>query len=78
MLRQSIPPHQQSFESCSNKENDQVNMDRALLLDIIQENHLLYHMEKRDRPNNIIRVLVELHHLGGNVSIQNISYLSVV
>lgn len=44
-----------------------LELNRSLLLDIIQENHLLYHMEKRDRPNNIIRVLVELYHLGGKV-----------
>lgn len=68
MLRQSIPPpHQQPLESSSSSDKDDLNISRALLLDIIQENHLLYHMEKRDRPNNIIRVLVELHQLGGNI-----------
>lgn len=65
MLRQSIPPHQQPLESSSSSDEDDLNISRDLLLDIIQENHLLYHMEKRDRPNNIIRVLVELHQLGG-------------
>lgn len=64
MLRQSTPPQQQAFGSSSDSRND-LNLSRCLLLDIVQENHLLYHMEKRDRPNNIIRILVELHQLGG-------------
>jgi hypothetical protein len=42
-----------------------LELNRSLLLDIVHENHLLYHMEKRDQPNNIIRVLVELYKLGG-------------
>lgn len=64
MLRQSLPPHQQAFESSSDSHED-IQLNRRLLLDIVQENHLLYHMEKRDRPNNMIRILVELHQLGG-------------
>lgn len=74
MLRQSIPPHQQPLKSSSSSDEDDSNISRDLLLDIIQENHLLYHMEKRDRPNNIIRVLVELHQLGGNLSYKNLFY----
>jgi hypothetical protein len=38
---------------------------RTLLLDAVHENHLLYEMEKRDRPNNTIRLLVSLHELEG-------------
>ncbi|KAI8885882.1 hypothetical protein K501DRAFT_214813 [Backusella circina FSU 941] len=36
---------------------------RTLLLDAVHENHFLYEMEKRDRPNNAIRLLVSLHEL---------------
>jgi hypothetical protein len=64
MLRQSLP-HQQAFESSSLNDN-KIAINRSLLLDIVHEIHLLYNMETRDRPNNIIRVLVELHKLGGN------------
>ena len=63
MLRQSIPP--QPAEATVNQNID-LCINRELLLRIVQETHLLYHMEKRDRPNNMIRVLVELHQLGGN------------
>ncbi|KAI8082051.1 hypothetical protein BDF21DRAFT_462148 [Thamnidium elegans] len=75
MLRQSIPPHQQPLKSSSSSsDNDDLNISRALLLDIIQENHSLYHMEKRDRPNNIIRVLVELHQLGATQEQLSLAY----
>jgi hypothetical protein len=66
MLRQSLP-QQQTFESSSssNDNKNMIDINRSLLLDIVQEIHLLYNMEIRDRPNNIVRVLVELHKLGG-------------
>lgn len=73
MLRQSIP-HQQAFESSSDR-HPELQLSRCLLLDIVQENHLLYHMEKRDRPNNMIRILVELHQLGGKLHIHTLLYL---
>lgn len=66
MLRQSFP--QDFFKFKNTNSNDNCNViDRSLLLDIVHENHLLYYMEKRDRPNNLIRLLVELHKLGGTV-----------
>lgn len=68
MLRQSIPPLQpfDGFTPTESNNNDNnSNVNRAVLLELIQENHLLYHMEARDRPNNMIRLLVELHRLGG-------------
>ncbi|KAI7889807.1 uncharacterized protein EV154DRAFT_270223 [Mucor mucedo] len=73
MLRQSIPPHQQAFESSSDSHED-LQLNRSLLLDIVQENHLLYHMEKRDRPNNMIRILVELHQLGASQEQLTLAY----
>ncbi|GAN04783.1 hypothetical protein MAM1_0073c04248 [Mucor ambiguus] len=60
MLRQSVAQQQVPFSSLEYIQ-DNVSIDRSLLLDIVHENHLLYHMEKRDRPNNIVRVLVNLH-----------------
>lgn len=67
MLRQSLL-QQSPFESSSslNANKNIISIDRSLLLDIVHELHLLYNMETRDRPNNIVRVLVELHKLGGN------------
>lgn len=64
MLRQSIPPLQ-PFDNFTATKSNNNNVNRAVLLDLIQENHLLYSMEARDRPNNMIRILVELHRLGG-------------
>ncbi|KAK4509190.1 Sister chromatid cohesion protein 2 [Mucor velutinosus] len=60
MLRQSVAQQQAPFSSLEYIQ-DNVSIDRSLLLDIVHENHLLYHMEQRDRPNNIVRVLVNLH-----------------
>jgi hypothetical protein len=64
MLRQSLAQQQAPFSSLEFIQ-DNLSIDRTLLLDIVHENHLLYHMEKRDRPNNIIRVLVNLHKFHG-------------
>lgn len=64
MLRQSVAQRQAPFLSLEYIQ-DNVSIDRSLLLDIVHENHLLYHMEKRDRPNNIVRVLVNLHKFKG-------------
>lgn len=64
MLRQSLAQQQAPFSSLEFIQ-DNLSIDRSLLLDIVHENHLLYHMEKRDRPNNIIRVLVNLHKFQG-------------
>ncbi|CEP14785.1 hypothetical protein [Parasitella parasitica] len=60
MLRQTIAQKQTPLSSLEYIQEN-LSIDRSLLLDIVHENHLLYHMEKRDRPNNIIRVLVNLH-----------------
>jgi len=64
MLRQSVAQQQAPFSSLEYIQ-DNVSIDRSLLLDIVHENHLLYHMEQRDRPNNIVRVLVNLHKFKG-------------
>ena len=38
---------------------------RSLLRTLIHDHHTVYHMEHRDIPNTLARVLVGLHELGG-------------
>lgn len=64
MLRQSFPQDFFKINNLNSSEDFSL-INRSLLLDIVHENHLLFYMEKRDRPNNLIRLLVELHKLGG-------------
>ncbi|CAO3648239.1 unnamed protein product [Mucor hiemalis] len=73
MLRQSIPPLQ-PFDNFTATKSNNNNVNRAVLLDLIQENHLLYSMEARDRPNNMIRILVELHRLGASQEQLSLAY----
>ena len=40
---------------------------RPLLHKLIQDHHTVYHMEYRDQPNHLARVLVALHELGGKL-----------
>ncbi|KAI7905797.1 uncharacterized protein BX663DRAFT_500936 [Cokeromyces recurvatus] len=41
-----------------------LDVQKNVFNNIVHENHVLYQMEKRDRPNNLVRILVELHKLG--------------
>lgn len=38
---------------------------REILLKLIEDQHLLFQMENRDRPNLLTRVLISLYELGG-------------
>ncbi|KAI8997821.1 hypothetical protein BDB01DRAFT_58726 [Pilobolus umbonatus] len=51
---------------------------RSTLQKIVQENHFLYKMENRDRPNNIARLLVGLHELGATPDQLSIAYNNVL
>ena len=69
MLRQPLVCQTKSI-----KPQTDASDERLLLLDIVNENHYAYHMETRDRPNNAIRLLVELHRLGGNIGYLGLSF----
>ncbi|KAI8061543.1 uncharacterized protein B0P05DRAFT_557431 [Gilbertella persicaria] len=73
MLRQSVL-HQPFSVGIGNASSNEVAIQKSLLLDIVNENHHLYQMEVRDRPNNIIRVLVELHKLGATQEQLSMAY----
>ncbi|KAI9469734.1 MAG: hypothetical protein EXX96DRAFT_543197 [Benjaminiella poitrasii] len=74
MLRQFIIQHQAFETSKDLNTSNTLDIQRYLLNDIVRENHLLYHMEKRDRPNNLIRVLIEFHKLGATQEQLSIAY----
>ncbi|KAI8141940.1 hypothetical protein BJV82DRAFT_616521 [Fennellomyces sp. T-0311] len=46
--------------------NETLAIPRSLLRKLIQDHHTVYHMEHRDIPNILARVLVGLHELGAN------------
>ncbi|KAI8981865.1 hypothetical protein BDF20DRAFT_863653 [Mycotypha africana] len=87
MLRQSLPlPVSESLLSVKEQHafhdkdqdclfNEELpTVDRSMLTKIVQENHYLYPMEKRDRPNNSIRVLVALHKMNATEEQLSIAY----
>lgn len=41
---------------------------RSLLKALIKNHHDVFHIEHRDKPNELARVLVALHDLGGKLS----------
>ncbi|OBZ83788.1 hypothetical protein A0J61_08163 [Choanephora cucurbitarum] len=69
MLRQPLVCQTKSI-----KPQTDASDERLLLLDIVNENHYAYHMETRDRPNNAIRLLVELHRLGATQEQLSLAY----
>ncbi|KAI9495607.1 hypothetical protein BDB00DRAFT_927243 [Zychaea mexicana] len=48
------------------KDETTLAIPRSLLHQLIQDHHTVYHMEHRDHPNLLARVLVALHELGAN------------